>query len=410
MAYVEIKEVGERTVVTGPYNVMTASINPKLKSQGFRYNGSGGWEILTAKLTPIKRKNLMAVISPFLEGGGGDVRSESDKKKEELNRRVKDGLGVNVPYELKSLADSLGGIWDRASEKTYMPDKESVEKIREAWRNSPKGRIQTQILNGRKLDLGINTGYEHKDIADSLGGVWDPQDRLWYMPDMASKDKVREKIKDIEVRAQEIARKKIEDDQRALKERRQREGIVVYYTSSESKGEVYRVGETFKDRKTGKYMVVTSVKSTYIPEDGMSFGLMMDRGWSHTVEAKPQEDDTVVGPLREQESRDIRKSEALKEVRDLQKMFREKGKIPAGSFNLRGDRLLISDKSSIPHGGGSWFVIEDNAIWWVRNNGHDGDSWGQNNIQTGGAGAIGYILPYEDSIASRILELDAALA
>lgn len=107
--FVEIKEVGNKTVVTGPYNVMSATINPKLKSQGFRYNGSGGWEIPTSKLTPIKRKNLMTLISPFLQGGGGDVRSDREKVQDELSRRLREGLGVTIPYELKDVASSLGG-------------------------------------------------------------------------------------------------------------------------------------------------------------------------------------------------------------------------------------------------------------------------------------------------------------
>jgi len=52
---------------------------------------------------------------------------------------------------------------------------------------------------------------------------------------------------------------------------------------------------------------------------------------------------------------------------------------------------MISSAGRI-YGGGTWVVLEPNGnyFWYVINNGHDGDDWSQNNIQTGGAGAIGY--------------------
>jgi hypothetical protein len=65
-----------------------------------------------------------------------------------------------------------------------------------------------------------------------------------------------------------------------------------------------------------------------------------------------------------------------------------------------GDQIWI-DKNSIGYGGGTWVVIEpgENYFWYVRNN--DGDDWSRNNVQTGGAGAIGYRLPMTDE--ARVL-------
>jgi len=42
------------------------------------------------------------------------------------------------------------------------------------------------------------------------------------------------------------------------------------------------------------------------------------------------------------------------------------------------------------YGGGDWFVIGTDCIWYVQNNGMDGDNWSHNNVRTGGAGAIGW--------------------
>ncbi len=54
------------------------------------------------------------------------------------------------------------------------------------------------------------------------------------------------------------------------------------------------------------------------------------------------------------------------------------------------------------HGGGEWWVIQPEWIWHIRNNGHDGDDWGRNNVNTGGAGAIGVRVPFSEELAAQI--------
>lgn len=51
------------------------------------------------------------------------------------------------------------------------------------------------------------------------------------------------------------------------------------------------------------------------------------------------------------------------------------------------------------YGGGSWFHIDEKNLYYVRNNGSDGDDWSRNNYQTGGAGAICYRIPLEKAKA-----------
>lgn len=57
----------------------------------------------------------------------------------------------------------------------------------------------------------------------------------------------------------------------------------------------------------------------------------------------------------------------------------------------------ILDTANI-YGGGNWFVVGENEIWYCQNNGMDGDSWSNNNVRTGGAGAIGWVIPTHDQI------------
>ena len=40
-----------------------------------------------------------------------------------------------------------------------------------------------------------------------------------------------------------------------------------------------------------------------------------------------------------------------------------------------------------------------------RNNGFDGDNWSANNIETGGAGAIGVRVPFSETLAAQIRSL-----
>lgn len=57
------------------------------------------------------------------------------------------------------------------------------------------------------------------------------------------------------------------------------------------------------------------------------------------------------------------------------------------------------------YGGGKWWVIQENWIWYIHNNGHDGDNWSWNNVNTGGAGAVGVRVPYFDELANKIRKL-----
>ena len=60
-----------------------------------------------------------------------------------------------------------------------------------------------------------------------------------------------------------------------------------------------------------------------------------------------------------------------------------------------------------PDGGGDWFVLSTD-VWYVRNNGGDGDDWSHNNVSTGGAGAIGWRVPWTDTLAAAVQALESA--
>lgn len=83
----------------------------------------------------------------------------------------------------------------------------------------------------------------------------------------------------------------------------------------------------------------------------------------------------------------------------------EASEYPDGNFRLDGERIEDPFYPQDIYGGGRWFVIQPEWIWYVRNNGHDGDDWGRNNVQTGGAGAIGVRIKYNKELAAKIRKL-----
>jgi len=91
----------------------------------------------------------------------------------------------------------------------------------------------------------------------------------------------------------------------------------------------------------------------------------------------------------------------------IRRLIQQCGDRPKEVF-LNGERIYtpFSNESSIIYGGGEWFVIESEGefegIWYVQNNGSDGGCWAWNNVATGGAGAIGWRIPYDKYIEDKI--------
>ena len=91
--------------------------------------------------------------------------------------------------------------------------------------------------------------------------------------------------------------------------------------------------------------------------------------------------------------------------RRLEQLITGTGQCPAPGgrgIDLAGARLLGGPDL---YGGGDWFVITEDAVWYVRNNGMDGDDWSLNNVTTGGAGAIGWRVPRNPDIETELTEL-----
>jgi hypothetical protein len=54
------------------------------------------------------------------------------------------------------------------------------------------------------------------------------------------------------------------------------------------------------------------------------------------------------------------------------------------------------------YGAGVWYIIQENCIWIIHNNGSDGADWSLNNVRTGGAGAIGIRCPRTEQLEALV--------
>lgn len=139
------------------------------------------------------------------------------------------------------------------------------------------------------------------------------------------------------------------------------------------------------------------------------------RGWVcvdyHSVEKALNIPYERTYDVRREKARKEREEENKKEE-NLKALIKEcedafKGaEIPEGS-NIHVEGNVIEDPTSPRniYGGGQWWVIQDDFIWYIKNNGFDGADWSRNNIATGGAGAIGKRIKYNENVAKKIRRL-----
>lgn len=165
-------------------------------------------------------------------------------------------------------------------------------------------------------------------------------------------------------------------------------------------GRSFRVGEVLRWRDKGIVKVLSASKS-YVREEGMSFGVGDEQGYIYSAVVMPASE-SEAAPVLEAEAKRILRADAVRELESIKKDIQERGERPPGEHSPEGKRIF--DTQDI-YGGGDWFVVGTDTIWYVRNNGMDGDDWSLNNVRTGGAGAIGWRVPYNEVLANRLTSL-----
>lgn len=168
-----------------------------------------------------------------------------------------------------------------------------------------------------------------------------------------------------------------------------------------SQGEVVRNTPARVDQGDPEFLFVLSAEKRYVAEDGMSFGVGDESGYLYSALCRAATEEEAA-PLAAKLAREKDLREAKKRVREISRKIQAEGEYPAGAHDPEGERLF--DTQNI-YGGGDWFVVGPEWIWFVENNGSDGGDWSRNNVRTGGAGAVGRRVPFDAALAGELREL-----
>lgn len=161
----------------------------------------------------------------------------------------------------------------------------------------------------------------------------------------------------------------------------------------------YRIGQVLREK--GKILFVLSASKQYYRADGMSFGVGDESGYIFRALCREATADESA-PLLARERLAAEKQVAKMRIREIAEIVKT-GTRPDGKNNPDGERIL--NKQDI-YGGGDWFVAAPDKLWYVKNNGMDGDDWSQNNVLTGGAGAIGWFIPFDPALVAELKKIE----
>jgi hypothetical protein len=278
---------------------------------------------------------------------------------------------------------ALGGRWDKEKKQWEVPGEKAEEAKAIA---KPFAYVR---ISGNEVPRQLN------DFVRGLGGRW--QDGGWYVT-RGKVDQVRTAA--AEAQAEVQAAKQVEIDA----------GYVDISKGEGYGGQEFSVGQVIR-HADGWYTVVHASKR-YFREDGMSFGVGDESGYIFSHKLRPATPEEAAAP----EARRLAAIELKAKKDRVQASLRSEFLVHADrhfwgedgqSMRLEGETVNIGEGQTI-YGGGEWFVVQPEWIWYVQNNGADGDNWSGNNIRTGGAGARGYRFehtPERDEIVDLAREI-----
>lgn len=242
------------------------------------------------------------------------------------------------------------------------PDYVRKDGNQRAWlvRSSKLEDFKAWLAPHKWRTIGSNFLRKHNDKIKRFGGSWNGS--IWLVPQ----------------RNYEAAMKIVQVDANVLTISRG-EGYGGY---------PYKVGSVI--RAGAEVVRVVDTWSKYFREDGLSFGVGDDSGYiyyAHVVPASDEERNKLETRERAVKERQTLRQE-FSQLLDEHFLRATDGERPPRWAEPIGELVPIGDGQNI-YGGGSWFVVSEEFVWYVRNNGADGDAWDNNNVHTGGAGAIG---------------------
>lgn len=259
-----------------------------------------------------------------------------------------------------------------------------VRAVKQAEADAKAAAQQARAAEAARTDkVFLNVPYDRRDVAKRNGARWDNERRSWYVT-----GEVPDALQDY-VGASEAKLRRL-----------------FPLSSLPPLNRPIRMGGT-----SGKAVVFTGIGQIVRinEEDPSAHGSQLlghegERGaFGYYRPATEEETAAMEAQERAAQVAHEAKAKIQRVLFDLKNAFRRLGERPIAAdgqqISVDGERLL--DTQNI-YGGGDWWVIQPDAIWYVQNNGTDGGDWDNNNVRTGGAGAIGWRLPYDPAIVEQL--------
>lgn len=427
---IDVQEKDGILSVRGPYGEM-AEVYPKLKTWGFRYNGTDrSWWIKADALTPLKRKRFDELVGP--QKPVAPPPPKAPPPLVELTPRLKDladralamkadlaMVGVAVGY-FKSLMPPAYNLYFEGAIGPFGPA------LHKAGAETSGGRATFNLLKtdaddlDRFLDSITPQIAAAKKKVETIANLVGPI-RGWFGVSFVPNTKATEySLMGKSFPYAKAVKKHFRQPRffngwivSALKEDPADFEAFIKAADQVSKdlaAEAQKKSEPAPARTPPRR---ENSRPGYCRRCG---GLVpAGQGWlsleydddndrdKWTVEHKDRKVcDSVLEVQRMEAELANNRAKARKELREY---ATTKGVMPTGMNELDGKRVYLQ-KQGIVYGGGSWVVIEpdERHFWYVENNGMDGDNWSYNNVVTGGAGAIGYRAPLDD-MARLLIEV-----
>ena len=232
----------------------------------------------------------------------------------------------------------------------------------------------------------------------------------------ALRNKIAENIEANEARREAQKKEWAKERAQRAKEREeqheQRKRILVNADYCPSIGEAWRMG----NRPGAEIVVVTGYGKKWLLEssDACCYGMMPEDQWvryAYYREATEEEkaeleaaEDAAHKKAAEKEAREKKIYEIENKVKKAENYAQN-----VDPKDLEGEVLL--DTFNI-YGGGERIIANDRWLWYIQNNGGDGDNWSMTNVygSAGYPGGIGWRIPRNEALVKELRELCHARA
>lgn len=320
-------------------------------------------------------------INVFPSGSGKviEFKSPADNKENEFNRW-------------------LGYVKENAETKGYLYEK-GVEKIRELRPGDETEELITKYKNIANFVQGkVWLGYIKNTIQEKedwyLKGEKVVFGKYGLLLEAGDEEKANELLEELNILKDKLS--EIEKKKQAEK------GYELYSPDGFNTGQVVRL----KRQDMPEFLYVKDVKEHYYAEDGYSFGVGAESGYVYTAICRQATEEEVTVFKAEEEKR-LQKRKAIRKLDRIKQEIQKRGERSEGLNIVEGKRMF--DTQNI-HGGGDWLVITEKDVWYIQNNGRDGDDWSRNNVKTVGAGAIGWRVDFKEEIINELKEIEVIVS